>query len=276
MLPSLTRSHSERFQGDTDVREGERGENDSHHGVGVSSSIPPLYITRVRDFAWRLSSSSLKIQKVTRPGRRDHVTRTKQGESGVLLWSFTMFVNHRFSQILNDSSFRRHLNPNWRKNWDKLVYAFCTGCGSSLAITSSLLLPEMVGDCVRRPFWLTTFDHLCWLPDSLALVFGECEGVGWFISIPMVSLCVLSWMKCSKLDCCKTLCIVFGLLLLILDQQLLAIVSLVSSVRSLCSGWCLSVIGKFVFEMCVIQCHGSFLFQLFMTNEHNVDGATTI
>ena len=41
----------------------------------------------------------------------------------------------------------------------------------------------MVGDCVRRPL-VTTFDHLC-PPDNFAFVFGECDGVGWFISIPI-------------------------------------------------------------------------------------------
>ena len=70
-------------------------------------------------------------------------------------------------------------------NWDELVLLLYFEKGSSLNV-ASVLLPDMVGDCVRRPL-VTTFDHLC-PPDNFAFVLGECDGVGWFISIPMFFL----------------------------------------------------------------------------------------
>ena len=144
---------------------GERGENDSHHGVGVSSSIPPLYITRVRDFAWTILIITENTKKVTRPERRDHVTRTRQRERErcppliVYYVRESSFDSVKFSIIRKMiSSFIIYLKKLGQTSLSSCSYELLTECVwiiTSYYISSSKQeynLPEMVGDCVRRPF----------------------------------------------------------------------------------------------------------------------------
>ena len=215
---------------------------------------------------WKYKKSDSTREK--RPRDPDQAERGRAVSSFDRLLCSWIII--RFSQILNyskDDFIIHHLHTNGR-NWDKLVWVLVrmscslSVCGSSLLITSDLLSKNII---YLKWLVIVCVDHSDWPRLTICVdcstIWRWClvsvMGSGGSFRFPwFLSLCSLLDEVFRSLRMLVRRCIVSGLLCLILDQQLLLALGLVSSVGSL--SLCSVAVSVYLwlassfFKMCVI------------------------